>query len=276
MVQRLTSPDTCMQFIDGIRNDPSYSDPMFSTPVNMAANLFDVMSHPDYAVLGAYRGEEQIGLFSFLILREERYAEMLVGLSRDAQAYEEIADYLRQNCAGFQVDFVFNPQNRLITAMLEKRGASFLEEQQKMVLTEDTADAETDGVVPLSDAYLQQYCAIHEKDCYWTAEKVAEAKDVFKVFLAVDRGEVVGYLDITADSDENEPFDLFVKESYRRRGWGRKLLKRAIIENRPNRMILFVDVDNKPAIALYSSMGFTKAEGQNSLTATWNIAENVE
>ena len=50
----------------------------------------------------------------------------------------------------------------------------------------------------------------------------AEAPDRFRVFLAVDNGLVVGYLDVTNCFEENEPFALKVKETYRRRGWGEK------------------------------------------------------
>ena len=36
-------------------------------------------------------------------------------------------------------------------------------------------------------------------------------------------------------------------------------------------MMLLTETDNDKAIALYESVGFVKAEGQNSQTATWLI-----
>ena len=56
-------------------------------------------------------------------------------------------------------------------------------------------------------------------------------------------------------------------------GYGRKLLAKALDMNRPNGMMLLVDVDNEPAIRLYASMGFAKAQGQNNLTAHWRIPD---
>ena len=93
------------------------------------------------------------------------------------------------------------------------------------------------------------------------------------MLLAVDAGRVVGYLDVTRCFEENEPYDLLVLEEYRRRGWGRRLLARALELNRPSGMMLLVDADNVPALTLYESMGFTKVLGQNNLTATWEIPE---
>ena len=36
-------------------------------------------------------------------------------------------------------------------------------------------------------------------------------------------------------------------------------------------MSLMVDVDNVPAIRLYTSMGFEEVEGQNCVYATWQV-----
>ena len=69
----------------------------------------------------------------------------------------------------------------------------------------------------------------------------------------------------------NEPYDLLVLEPYRRMGYGKKLLKRALEENGDRGMMLLVETDNLPAVRLYTAMGFRKAEGENSQTAHWQI-----
>ena len=276
MIRILSDLGPCMPFINGIKDDPVYSDPHFCTPEQQRANLFDTVGKKDYLALGVFRNDALIGLFNFTIIEAERYVEMLIGFSRAYEAYEEIADHLAANYPGYHVDFVFNPQNDLIIKTLEKRGAAFDPEMQKMVLTDDPTQIDTDGIVPLSDPFKDAYIALHTTDCYWTGDKVVEALDVFKVLLAIDRDEVVGYIDITHDSDENEPFDLFVKETHRRKGWGRKLLFRAIEENRPRGMVLFVEVDNVPALSLYRSMGFTKTENGNSRLGTWHVPAKTE
>lgn len=111
---------------------------------------------------------------------------------------------------------------------------------------------------------------------YWTGEKVAAAPERFRIFLAIDGGRVVGYLDVTHCFEENEPYNLFVLPEYRRRGFGRKLLAAALECNRPKGMMLLVETDNTAAIRLYESMNFKTVPGQNSLTAHWRIPEEKE
>ena len=270
MIEPLTALEPCRDFIDTLNRDPAFSDPMLSTPEQLRVNLQDALGKPNDHVLGVFQNGRLTGLFVFLILPEERYIEMIVGLSRSAGAYEEIADFLAAHYPGFQADFVFNPANAPLRALLVRKGAEFDPEQQKMVLGE-LPSIDTSGVEPLSAQYRAQYLALHGTDCYWTGEKVLEQPDRFRVFLAVEDDTVVGYLDVTHCYEENEVYALEVAAPARGRGWGRKLLVRALEANRPHGMMLLVDADNAAAIALYRSAGFEVVPDYNSLTATWHI-----
>ncbi|MCM1103400.1 MAG: GNAT family N-acetyltransferase [Clostridium sp.] len=66
---------------------------------------------------------------------------------------------------------------------------------------------------------------------------------------------------------KNEPYDIFVKEEYRKKGYAKAMLAKAIELNKPKRMIMLVDADNAAAIALSRSLGFVQAAGGNSRTA---------
>lgn len=272
MIQIINNPELYLDFICGFRQDERFSDPYLLSDAQIERRVLRAPKKPDHLVLGVFDGAALTGLFVFLILAEEQYMEMIAGLSRDENAYEELTVYLRAHYRTFQADFVFNPNNALLKGILLREGASFLSEQQKMLLRHLPAPMDGSGIIPLSDTFFEQYRAIHNQDLYWTAEKVAAAPERFRALLALCGKEVVGYIDVTINEEENEPFDLFVKPEFRRRGYGRKLLARAIELNCPRGMMLTVDTDNLPAIRLYESLGFEKEPGQNTLTAQWQIA----
>lgn len=267
LVRNIDSYEQCKDFVYSFQGDP-----MFSNEEQVKNNLLKAIARPEHhSVFGVFQERELVGLFAFLILEEEQYIEMLVGLSKSADAYNEIFAYLEQHYPSYDADFVFNPGNFLLKEILENKYADFDTEQQKMVLADPVLSVETEGIELLSEEYLSQYVAMHNTDMYWTGEKVASATDRFRTLLAIHEGAVVGYIDVTHCFEENEPFDLLVKEAYRRRGYGRKLLAKAIEMNNPNGMMLLVDVDNAAAIRLYESLGFEKRENENSLTAHWKV-----
>ncbi len=262
----------CRSFVEGFFGDPVFSDPMLTCDEQLQTNLLNALHKPEtHRVFGIYRADRLVGLFAFLVLPQEHYAEMLMGLSRDLTAYREVLSYLEDNLPGYDVDFVFNPRNHLLRNLLSEEGAEFEAEEQKMVLGDSLPEFDTTGVELFSDRYAQQYFDIHNRDMYWTGEKVAAAPERFRTFLAIEDGQVVGYMDVTYSFEENEPFDLFVLPDFRGKGYGRKLLTRAIQMNAPKGMMLLVEVDNEPAIRLYASVGFVKSDGPNYLTAHWKV-----
>lgn len=188
MIQMIKTYEECRAFAAGFQGDPNFSDPMLSSEEQLQSNLIRPIGNPDrYCVFGVYHEETLIGLFAFLVIRDEQYMEMLAGLSHEKSAYLEALQYLKQHFPGYGIDFVFNPGNRLLREQLNLRKADFEPEQQKMVLEAPAPDMDTTGIVPLSDQYAEQYCAIHNKDMYWTGEKVMQAQDRFHTFLANPR-----------------------------------------------------------------------------------------
>ncbi len=272
MIRSITSYDSCREFAADFLNDPCFSDPMLVTDEQLRHNLIKSIQQPqNHSVLGVYQENKLTGLFAFLVLKDEQYLEMLVGLSREQDAYTEMIDHLRRNYPGYKADFVFNPGNHLLKDLLESCCAEFEQEQQKMVFRGPIPNMDTTGAELLTEKYVKQYCDIHIKDIYWTGEKIITAPEKFRTFLAVQDDLVVGYLDVTHCFEENEPFDLFVLPAYRRKGFGKKLLVAALKMNQPKAMMLLVETNNTPAIHLYETTGFQKAQGQNNLTAQWII-----
>ena len=273
-IEEITDLAPWTALIADVNGDPAFADPNHPGQEEMTNKLRKSMEQQDEKILGIYGDDEPAGLFVLLVSEEDRNIEAGVCLTRSAEACEALAAYLQGKYPGFQVDFVFNPGNQPLKEMLAEKGATFEPEQQYMELTGETVPADTEGIELLTDAYYEQYCALHNKDMFWTGEKTAADPDFFRIFIAVENGQVAGYLDVTWPKEENYIFDILVAEDSRCRGWGRKLLARAIEMNRPAGMALDVNVDNEPARHLYEKMGFTRVEGKNKITATVQMAIN--
>lgn len=259
MITKIKTISEISDFALSFGNDVSFSDPMLRTEKAFEQNLTRAISHPEeHCVIGVYSGNVLKGVFSFLVKADERYLEMLAGLSREEEAYEEMLDYLKQRFPSYEVDFVYNPRNHLIRSALEARGADFDPEQLRLVW-DSRPPVWNDFciVVPYEAAYQGDYLAIHrDEGRYWTAEKVIAAADRFHIFLALRQGRVVGYIDVTYPYAENEPYDIFICKEERKRGYGKALLGKALAANGSCGMAALVERDNAPAVRLFESMGF--------------------
>ena len=271
MIKIIHNLDRYYSFIDGFYEDVSFSDPHLNEMKEKNEDISKWIIKPDHYCFVVESNGNTVGLFVFIIYESEKYLEMLAGLSKDEGAVEEMLTYLDENYKGYHADFVFNPEWLILKQGLEKRKAHFDTVQQRMVYTHKKSNIDTNGIVPYSEEYRKQYIEIHEKDMYWVAEKTIEAKHRFNIFLAVENDNVIGYIDVTNCFRENEPYSLYVKPEYRRKGTGTKLLYKALETNEPKEMMLFVDIDNIPAIKLYESLGFVKKENANIQTANLEI-----
>ena len=161
MIRPVKTYEECRDFVSCFQGDPHFSEPMLSSEEQLRSNLIRPIGNPDrYCVFGVYHEETLIGLFAFLVIRDEQYMEMLAGLSHEKSAYLEALQYLEQHFPGYGVDFVFNPGNCLLREQLNTRKADFEPEQQKMVLEAPAPDMDTTGIVPLSDQYAEQYLSL--------------------------------------------------------------------------------------------------------------------
>ena len=274
MIKRIDNLDKYYSFINSFDGDLDFSDPHLNEMKESHEDISKWINKPNHYCFVVESDDKTLGFFVFIIYEDEKYIEMIAGLSKEEAAVEDMLVYLENNYPGFKADFVFNPHWSLLKKGLEKRGAHFDIEQQRMVYTHQKLDINTNGIVLYSDKYKDQYIEIHDQDLYWTAEKVIIAKKRFNIYLAIENDVVLGYLDVTHCFDENEPYSFYVRPAYRRKGIGRKLLYKALIENEPKEMMLFVDVDNTSAIKLYESLGFVKKEHANTQTANLHIKDN--
>ena len=274
-IEKISDLGPWMAFIKEVSSDPELLSPCIGTPYYFEHNLLMAVNRPGQTVLGICQDDEPAGLFVFIVSPEERNVEMKVDVCRSAAVYETMIEYMLEEYAGYQADFVFNPANRLLKELLERKEAEFDPVQIKMMFSGRCPAINTDGVELLSEPYREQYFDLHRRDVYWTGEKVAES-DQFHVLIGVEDRCLTAYLDVTCKMGENEIYNMQVKDPDRESEWGRKLLAKALEMNQPNGMMVLADAENTGEVAMYESVGFEKVPGQNFVTATWILPPEKE
>ena len=267
MIQKIYSFDEYEGFINELNEHPQYSDPHFSYDKN---NLYRSLKSKDKHAFVVLENGIVKGLFVFIILPDDRYIEMLIGFTKVEEVFTEMLEYMENNYCGYQMDFVFNPLNTAIFEPLKLKGAIFEPEQMKMIQGGTVPNVSTNNIEQLSDKWMKQYCDIHDTDTYWTAKRIVSVLDKFRVLLVVKDEQVLGYLDVQSLYDVNEIYALYIKPEALHQGYEISLLTKAIELNKPNKIMVVVDANNKEEIALYSAAGFVKLEDQNSITAYMN------
>ena len=123
MIKILKNIDEYINFINKINSTDNYSDPMLSNEVQIKYNLIESINKKDNIALGVFDANNIIGFFIFLVIEEEKYAEMIVGLSDNELAYYELFNYLFDNYKGYNIDFVYNPSNNYLNKLLKEYNA---------------------------------------------------------------------------------------------------------------------------------------------------------
>lgn len=266
MIKEIDSFELYEDFIKDFSGMSDFSDPHFEFDNGNLYNAFSKDNRKAYIVT---EGEKIIGLFVWLILPNENYIELLIGLSKEEAGIREMLAFMENNYKGYQLDFVINPRHDVFCNVLQSKKAKFEEEQQWMAWEIETENQYPYDVVLLTPEYETQYIDKHNKDTFWTAEKVMQANDRFRIFLAIREGKVVGYMDVTYCYEKNEPYDVWVADEYKGKGYEQALLQAAIRMNQPNKMMVLVDVNHCEEIEMLKSIGFVPVIGTNSVYVTY-------
>ena len=268
MITEIDNLEAYTGLIDRLAADPRYSDPHYAYDPQ---NLYSALRAQDHKVYATSENGAVTGIFAWVILPEDRYAELIVGFSESEDAWEEMLAFIERENPGIQMDFVINPRHDVLREILQRRGAAFEKEQKKLRLVRETEAAEDPAVGELQPEYEDQYREVHAKDTYWTAERILEARDIFRVYTAIEQGRLVGYMDITTGHPENEPYDLWTAPGFEH--YRKALLAAAIRRNRPSGMMVVIDTDDAAEIALYEETGFEAIARSESVYATYQAGE---
>ena len=129
MIKEIYSFDLFEEFIKDFSGDTVFSDPHFEFDND---NLFNSLRKDNKKAYIVAEEEKVNGLFVWLILPNEKYIEMLIGLSKEESAIREMLAFIENEYKGYQLDFVINPQHAVFCNLLQSKNAVFEEEQQWM------------------------------------------------------------------------------------------------------------------------------------------------
>lgn len=264
MIKEIRSFEQYEDFIREISTDSNFKDPHFEYAER---NLYDSLNKRDTKAYIVLDGEKVVGLFVWLVIAEERYIELLIGFSKSEIAVEEMLALIESKYPNYQMDFVIHPRNTVFRNVLERKKAKFDSEQIKMIWEKEIEIHNDCDVRLLTEEFEGEYIKNHKDNVYWTADRILKAQDRFRIFIAVKEEKLIGYLDVTCAYEENEPYALFIKDAYKGKGYEQALLNMALKMNKPNKMMVLIDVDAIEEIELYKSLGFFCVEGQNSIYA---------
>lgn len=264
MIVEVKSVEQYSSFIEEISKDTIFSDPHFSYNPD---NMYKANQKKNEKIFVSSHNGVTDGLFVWLIIPEEQFVELIVGFSRSEEAWLSMIDYIEASNPNSRIDFVYNPRNTILNSILKAKNAEFEAPQVKLRLTNEVSFCASQNVFELNEQYKEQYTSLHEKDTYWTAEKVLDATERFKIIVSIDKGELVGYLDITSCFKENEIYALFTKKGFEH--FRKDMLAKAIEINKPSGMMVLVDIDNASENALYKEMGFETISGSESVYASY-------
>ena len=118
-------------------------------------------------------------------------------------------------------------------------------------------------IVSMVESHVAQVAAL-EKACFttpWSENSVrAELTNPLSLWLvAVDHGQVVGYVGSQSVMDEADMMNVAVSDAYRRQGIARKLVEAlitALDKRGVHSLTLEVRASNEPAKQLYRQIGF--------------------
>ncbi|MBQ5488931.1 MAG: hypothetical protein IIT70_08800, partial [Clostridia bacterium] len=101
MISRITDLTEYVPFMKSFLGDPSFSDPHLTMMAEAGEDLTRLLRSEYHHGFLAADGREPRGLFVLLIEPDEKYAEMIAALTRDAGAIEEMLAYIERTLAGY-------------------------------------------------------------------------------------------------------------------------------------------------------------------------------
>ncbi len=226
----------------------------------------------EQSLVAAYEGEELVGVLGMDIDGETKVAE-LWGPFVVHEDWEKVATLMYNDIVNqlpislTQVLGFYNRDNKNCQLFMEKLGA-IRKEEHTILTCQRGVETISEDIVEITTEYYESFRELHDEsfpNAYETSEEILEKlDDHYKVFVAVNQNELLGYVYCEANPQFSTGDIHFIAVTPLSRGLGigKKLVNKALaflfsfaeIEE----ITLCVGSSNQAAIRVYEKAGFTK------------------
>lgn len=238
-------------------------------------NYGDICSYDKSDFFIAIENDEIVGAFGTYISKEQKLVRLL-GPIIDKKYFDRYVDDLYElSMKELPLDMnelriAFFLDNNLCKKWCEVNNFELYNAEKTIVYDNSTFSEEmlntAAKLIPYNSNYKEGLALVHPKEVFFTLDElVNRISDNYKLILAIDEDEVVGYIyyEISEDMENGEIVLLHVKENNRGKGYGTTLLKHTIkimMGSNVKKISTSVRVANHGAQKLYERVGFKDYE----------------
>ncbi|MDR0312443.1 MAG: hypothetical protein LBI14_02475 [Treponema sp.] len=232
--------------------------------------LRKIIDHDNDFIIAIYSDKRISGVGCFLNEPSEKYLECLGGFFDDKSDFIMAMNYLKDNFQGHHIDFVLPIENKKLLEYLKNENAIFENPEICLEISINNIVQlnEMEEIKELSKEHFAGYRRIHnDKDRYWTAERVLERLDIFKPYIVIIDGEVIGYIDVTYGGKLVEIYDLKILSEYNK--FIEPLINIAAhkVLNKDNKLMVLIGL-NDSIIEIYKKIGFAEKDISQAVSLT--------
>jgi ribosomal protein S18 acetylase RimI-like enzyme len=175
-------------------------------------------------------------------------------------------NFIKDDLKGKSYFMYVNDLNKHIEELIDIYNVDDLGKDMRLIFDEfnhtniDTYIVQDKQINRLEE-FKEEFVFMHDNlfpDIYWTGKRILEHIEKWEVVLEINNDILIGYTILSVSNESIYIQAIGVKEEYRQKGYGHKLMKRVINYAAMNKKCIILDVEssNIPALSLYKSLGF--------------------
>ncbi|MBT9133467.1 MAG: hypothetical protein DDT38_00188 [Firmicutes bacterium] len=263
-----TEVSVVAQYAHRLNSNDRHRCKAFPNRYDEILNQFERMvEHPHDQLLVA-EGENMIaGVLALFVDPEGKYLQAIGGVFAEldfVSVSDELFTYIQSSFTGYRMHAAYPKENEQAIGFMQSVGAKLEDYDYEFCLSQSgSIEKAVYGIEELSEAYYEAFVALHNAenpDAFWTGEKLLQALDIFKIYVAIDKQDISGFIvtSLAARADNEIYFwsgqDPTIKE---------RLLTASIADtfsSGSEDLIIMVGKDNRADMKMLEKYGFRQTD----------------